>query len=690
MLVNIYYPRSIVLGLYGGWGEGKTSIINCIQTEIKILQQAAGEDTVVLVHFNPWLFSDEKQLIKSFFSTVASALGRKLKGNREKFLELFIRYAEEIGAITDLHPSTKPLGPFFKGAKKVAEDFRKEESLEILKAKIDTFIQDSGLNLVVFIDDIDRLDITETQLIFKLVKLLGDFPRTAYILAFDEAVVAKALAEKYPSESDQAPGYTFLEKIIQIPLHIPKADSVILRSFLFELIENVHKQIKIKLTDQERTDFQDYFDATFLPLLSNPRTAIRYANAIGFFIPLIEKEANILDIMIMEAIKEFHPKMYQFIRYNPDFFLRKQSDVKAQHSISEYGKILKRYPASGESLPILLGKLFPMLWPNIGSTFDDQMAYAQKRICSPHYFNRYFTYAVQKGEISDITFESAMEKIAELKTEDAVVYLKRTIEDSSVDAFLLKLKKNYGNIPVKNIPIVGGVLLGTLSHFRSTDESKLFKMSDRIFEVVADLSLYNDKGNELTYAQDMLSLGENFQEVCLLADYFIRKFEAPESDKGLKAAVKPIFIVVSQQYQEFLNEGHHLSQMEFFEAGIALKALFTVYGKERVKQIVAAEYLYDIKFILTLIKVCTTVTINPNLPGVYHVKFHESSQEQLEQYCDIQHLYYSLNPYFFSVSKRVKQNPKNRAESDDLAIAEFKQFCDGDSGLSLIERATND
>ncbi len=80
-------------------------------------------------------------------------------------------------------------------------------------------------------DDIDRLDKQEVQAIFKLVKLSADFPFVSYVLAFDEEMVAAALAEKY---GNLEAGKKFLEKIIQVPLHLPPVRSEILRDLCFE------------------------------------------------------------------------------------------------------------------------------------------------------------------------------------------------------------------------------------------------------------------------------------------------------------------------------------------------------------------------------------------------------------------------------------------------------------------------
>lgn len=71
-------PTSLVLGLYGQWGEGKTTVLNFVE------QHLVDSDTVVCVRFNPWLYQGESQLLLSFFETLATAVGRSLKTKKEE------------------------------------------------------------------------------------------------------------------------------------------------------------------------------------------------------------------------------------------------------------------------------------------------------------------------------------------------------------------------------------------------------------------------------------------------------------------------------------------------------------------------------------------------------------------------------------------------------------------------------
>jgi predicted KAP-like P-loop ATPase len=46
-------PSSLVIGLYGPWGDGKTSVVNMMAEAL------ATDEGVICVPFNPWHFEDE-------------------------------------------------------------------------------------------------------------------------------------------------------------------------------------------------------------------------------------------------------------------------------------------------------------------------------------------------------------------------------------------------------------------------------------------------------------------------------------------------------------------------------------------------------------------------------------------------------------------------------------------------------
>ena len=55
-----------------------------------------------------------------------------------------------------------------------------DKSLKDQKDKLDEDLKKLGQRIIVVIEDIDRLDSNETKLVFKLVRLIADFPNTVF------------------------------------------------------------------------------------------------------------------------------------------------------------------------------------------------------------------------------------------------------------------------------------------------------------------------------------------------------------------------------------------------------------------------------------------------------------------------------------------------------------------------------
>ena len=61
--------ESLVIGLYGGWGSGKTSLKNLILRELN-----KTKNPLSVMQFNPWRFSGKASINEAFFSDLRHAL----------------------------------------------------------------------------------------------------------------------------------------------------------------------------------------------------------------------------------------------------------------------------------------------------------------------------------------------------------------------------------------------------------------------------------------------------------------------------------------------------------------------------------------------------------------------------------------------------------------------------------------
>lgn len=384
--------RCTVIGIYGPWGDGKTSTLNLIEGALR------GRENVVLVPFNPWIFGSEEQLLQAFFNELASKLDEKLPLTQRDISRELKAYGRKLSALSISLPFVK-----VDLDKLIGDDV--STRLKESRKTIDDLLVACGKRIVVLIDDIDRLDKTETHAIFKLVKLSGSFPNTTYLLAFDHEMVAAALGDKYGS-GGVAAGRSFLEKIIQVPLHLPPPEEAAMRSLVFEEISEVLDRAGINLSDEDKATFFHRYTTAIEPRVRTPRQAKLYVNALSFAVPLLKDDTNAVDLMCVEALRIFYPKLYLYIRENPELFLG-TSNERGSDRLNVIDKALAEpLVAMGLSdakalRESVLKDIFPRVGSmGYGSEWEDIWA-LDKRVCARAYFSRYFQYAIPIGDVSD-------------------------------------------------------------------------------------------------------------------------------------------------------------------------------------------------------------------------------------------------------------------------------------------------
>ena len=72
-LVNLDSKDTFTVGLFGKWGCGKTSLVNMTLEEIENIQaEDELKKEIIIVHFEPWNFTDTNQLLTQFFIRLAN------------------------------------------------------------------------------------------------------------------------------------------------------------------------------------------------------------------------------------------------------------------------------------------------------------------------------------------------------------------------------------------------------------------------------------------------------------------------------------------------------------------------------------------------------------------------------------------------------------------------------------------
>lgn len=396
---------SLVVGVFGPWGDGKTSVLKMMEERLQLHAH------VIVLHFNPWHFQSEDQLIRGFFASLADGLDRQLDSAKEKIGKVL----QDYGSLLSIGSAV--LGGAGDAAKGIGEAMS-SVGLDKLRSRIETFLAESGKRVVVLVDDIDRLDRAETHSMFKLVKLSAGFSHTSYVLAFDDEVVAAALGERYGAGGQQS-GRAFLEKIIQVPLHLPPVDAVSLRAVAFEGVDAALSMAGINLEKAQVDAFVRHFVDGLEPSLSTPRVAKLYTNALMFALPLLKGEVNAMNLMLIEGVRVLYPALYAAIRDNPSLFLepRREGRNGLDRAPSPLDQLIEDALPSltNAEREVIRTRLIAPLFPRTGNTMYggewDSIWAREQRICAAGYFKRYFSYCVPDGEVSDASVNALLEDV---------------------------------------------------------------------------------------------------------------------------------------------------------------------------------------------------------------------------------------------------------------------------------------
>lgn len=203
------------IGLFGKWGEGKTSVLNFLELQ----QRKSGN---VVIKYSPWGVSDEQELWKDFGKTLIQGLKENglsitpfetarnwIKGNGSS-AQKAIKGAGTLVESTGYVPGAK-IGAELISNLIMSRLGIKRNDIEALAHKL------GKRRLVVFIDDLDRTDPSVIPKLLLVLRELLDFKQFIFVLAFDREIISSAL-NSYNVSWD---GDNFLEKVIDFQITLP-------------------------------------------------------------------------------------------------------------------------------------------------------------------------------------------------------------------------------------------------------------------------------------------------------------------------------------------------------------------------------------------------------------------------------------------------------------------------------------
>ncbi len=379
------------------------------------------------------------------------------------------------------------------------------------------------------IDDLDRLDSESIRLLLRLIRLKANLPNTMYILPFDRMIVASALAK----EQQGIDGQSYLEKIVQLGLEIPDTTPEQLYALFFEGLDKV-----LNGTPENEWD-NDYWGNLFLGglrnLLKTPRDVVRCLNSICCTFPMVCGEVNPVDFVAMEFLRTFRPDVYSSLRDNRSFVLEPVPSSGSNQIVPESLKLYLTKTPEDENGPIsrIIVQLFPRLSQYVGNwSFGpdwDKEWRANKRICSPTYFDTYFRWQVPQGALPDGQLKSIL-----LNAEDQD-YLRKQLAEISANNQIVRMTE-YATDHISVITTKGTInFLTAIFDIADSisDESALFAVSPR-YRVLRLADTLFDRITDLPQRDELLLfLIESSPCLSSLVDYVARQERIGEKTEKL-------------------------------------------------------------------------------------------------------------------------------------------------------------
>ncbi len=304
----------LVVGIEGEWGSGKSSLANLA---FRRLKKKSKNHRLRIVRFSPWIIGNREELLGQLFAELDSALSDLLSIKRRKHVRTALRkYAQ---ASSFLAAPLKIVGdsgiPAAGTAGRVLDSTAgaisglATPSLRKINEELRVDLVGLDGKVVVFIDDIDRLEPEEAVEVLRLIRVVADFPNVGYLLAYDPDNLAKCLRKAIGVKNGKA----YIDKIVQASFAIPEPMGFDLRSLLAEETRAIFD--RVDLTSEASDRLERALSCWCSEYVSTPRDVVRTVNALKLHIAPLADRLDPADGLFIQMIRIHHPELHGWVQH---------------------------------------------------------------------------------------------------------------------------------------------------------------------------------------------------------------------------------------------------------------------------------------------------------------------------------------------------------------------------------------
>jgi|GEM_PF-2327449 len=282
-----HHEEAFAIGINGKWGTGKTTMSEFTKDYLK------KEKDIISIDFKPWSSSTPDAIIKDFFETLQD----ELRPYHAALSRLLIRYSRKLTTI-DSNVITQTI-------EYAANYILDLDATNKVYEKINAALKDIDKKIIIYIDDLDRLEQSEIMEVIRLIRNTANFYNTFFIVAYDKAYVNNALEKTGIYNHEK-----FLEKIFQLGVNLPYYDKGKLRKELAEkLKEGLSDEIVNSEIEEEINNLHvlDYW-------LENSRDVTRVVNSLLLNYERVKGYVVFNDFLLIEILRIFNQVLYKDIR----------------------------------------------------------------------------------------------------------------------------------------------------------------------------------------------------------------------------------------------------------------------------------------------------------------------------------------------------------------------------------------
>ena len=294
ILFSLLISRNPVMGLFGEFGSGKTSILNLLASELKRY--------AIVVSFSPWLSGSAEALTSQLLGDIARECNKQylVPGLRNDARRLARALAKSVAILNGV------------------SDFLSETTQSEEINRMDRSLSRLPKSVVVLLDEVDRMQKEEILTLLKVIRGLRYPLNLTFLVASDRSTIERAVFDgQYGHDSN-----TYFEKFFPASIRVPAMDADALKSLgIQRIMSSLHTRDWFSIEEDEakfKEKLEERWNNLFAPFCKTLRSVGLLANDLGVAASPLKDEVSPLELTLVELLRRFEPSAYDVVWRHQD------------------------------------------------------------------------------------------------------------------------------------------------------------------------------------------------------------------------------------------------------------------------------------------------------------------------------------------------------------------------------------